>query len=371
MPALDGVRGIAVLAVFLFHYGGGATSPNILLRAVGTIKQFGWSGVDLFFVLSGFLITGILFDTRNEKGYFSKFYARRALRLFPLLLGITLILIALTPLLHLQWRIGHIAYLFYGANVISYFDPTLNGVPPYFGLAHFWSLAVEEQFYLIWPLIIYLIPERERLIRVCIAIIIGALFLRIALYESRIVVTEFLFMETPCRMDSFAIGGLLALLLRREKSNLSYWLPRWMLGTGISIVAIIMAFAHSFEGTSPMMSTVGLTFVAMIAGSFILYALREGSWINRICMISFLRVCGEYSYGIYIYHGLLRPILQPQLPYYVNKFHSMMLGGVLFVGVSFSIIFLISATSYTFYEKPLMKLKTLFSYHARVKVLEL
>lgn len=373
MPALDGVRGIAILMVFCFHFGIRTYSNNVL-RFVRIIEHFGWTGVDLFFVLSGFLITGILYDTRNDNGYFSKFYVRRALRLFPLIYGIAAVLLLLTPLLRLRWNIAQLGYLFYGANIISYVDPKLNGIPPelpYFSLSHLWSLAVEEQFYFVWPLLVYFIPDRVRLMKACATVVGAALMLRIVLYFSGVVKHPFLYLEMPCRMDSLAIGGLIALSLRGEYSRHLRRLGPTLFGLGCLAVTVIVVLGRSVDGGSPSMLTVGFTFVALMYGGFILVALRDGSYLNRLCSNSILRRCGEYSYGIYVYHLLIEPLLQRFRGFFISICHSAAMGGLLWMISSFLIVFCISMASFHLYERPWMKLKSNFSYKTQVKIIEL
>lgn len=146
---LDGVRGLAILMVICSHaFESNYNSGGFLIRTIGHVLFYGFFGVDLFFVLSGFLITGILYDSVNDRGYFRKFYARRALRIFPLYYGVLAVCLLLTRPLHLHW--GDMGWLlaFYLQNLhpmkIMSFSP---GAP--IGLFHFWSLAVEEQFYLV------------------------------------------------------------------------------------------------------------------------------------------------------------------------------------------------------------------------------
>jgi hypothetical protein len=114
-PALDGIRAVAVTLVFMEHFGGGAHGGRVL-NLINDIRVRGWVGVDLFFVLSGFLITGILFDKRNDSHYFKRFFARRSLRIFPVFYLVVAVLLALTPILHYQWRAGHLLFLIYMGN---------------------------------------------------------------------------------------------------------------------------------------------------------------------------------------------------------------------------------------------------------------
>ena len=143
--SLDGVRGIAVLCVVVFHFFPG-DGTGILRPLVSS----GWTGVDLVFVLSGYLITRVLLEHRGSAGYYRNFYLRRALRVLPLYYSLFLVVLVLTPLLQIHWRIGHLAMLFHVANFVLPADSSLGMLGP-FNFFHVWSLSVEEQFYLLWP----------------------------------------------------------------------------------------------------------------------------------------------------------------------------------------------------------------------------
>jgi peptidoglycan/LPS O-acetylase OafA/YrhL len=143
---------MAVLGVMGSHFfRGSVANAGFLVRSIGSAFAFGARGVDLFFVLSGFLITGILYDSLSDSGYFRKFYARRCLRIFPLYYGVLFALLLLTPWLHIQWQNMQWSLLLYlqNTNVIM---PIYQWQSHSVDLIHFWTLAVEEQFYLVWPL---------------------------------------------------------------------------------------------------------------------------------------------------------------------------------------------------------------------------
>ena len=142
IDSLDGLRGIAILLVFFFHYL--ERNPH---NPLSWIASVGWSGVDLFFVLSGFLITGILYDTRKATNFFKVFYARRALRLFPLYFFAVSIVLVVAVLLHTPMSWKAIPFYIYGANLMLVVPGGVPDFTPYFNCIHFWSLAVEEQFY--------------------------------------------------------------------------------------------------------------------------------------------------------------------------------------------------------------------------------
>ncbi len=171
-PALDGLRAVAVAMVFFQHYGAG--------RA--WVFGWGWTGVDVFFVLSGFLITGILYDSQDRPHRFRDFYARRTLRIFPLYYFVWIVVVLLAPWAEWQWSwrwalwpayLGNYArFLFlHGAGDPYRFDrltfgPLVRGwfgYPMHLYIGHFWSLCVEEQFYLVWPWVVYAVRRRERL----------------------------------------------------------------------------------------------------------------------------------------------------------------------------------------------------------------
>src|SRR4051794_20681335 len=164
LPALDGFRALAVTLVFIHHLGGGSHGGAVL-RAINEFRKRGWMGVDLFFVLSGFLITGILFDTRNDSHFFSRFYARRSLRILPLFYLVAAVLLALTPIFNYQWHWLQLTFLAYIGNLFGNYDFSLYEVlssshpNAKIFLGHIWSLCVEEQFYLLWPFVVWLVRD--------------------------------------------------------------------------------------------------------------------------------------------------------------------------------------------------------------------
>ena len=213
IQALDGVRGLAILSVFLYHawpdlsheWRGGATL-NMLASA-------GPFGVDLFFVLSGFLITGILLDAREGRRYFRNFYARRALRLFPVYYLYLLVVAFALPIFH---RAIHTSMPDYSGPwwwYVLYFcnwKPNWGWGDPWLG--HIWSLAVEEQFYLVWPTVV-LLAGRKRLWPICLAIIAGATTLRFEWAFDGVPWNQ-IYRLTITRADTMAWGALGALALR-------------------------------------------------------------------------------------------------------------------------------------------------------------
>ena len=203
LPALDGLRGIAVLLVLAFHCRY-FFPPWMEKSARPTLDVLGWSGVDLFFVLSGYLITGILLDTKDSSSYFRTFYARRSLRIFPLYFSFVAAVLLLA-----QWRVHGFWYLTYLSN----WQPG-HGVNDGY-LSHLWSLAIEEQFYLIWPAVVWFVPP-GRLKWICIALAVTAAGLRPFAGSQ----DQAAYRLTPCRMDSLALGAFVAIGMRHFEATL-------------------------------------------------------------------------------------------------------------------------------------------------------
>jgi peptidoglycan/LPS O-acetylase OafA/YrhL len=224
-PGLDGLRGIAFLMIFCFHY----LPPVVDLPGV----RWGWIGVDLFFVLSGFLITGILYDSLSSHTFFKTFYIRRSLRIFPLYFGFWLLLLLATPWLHFQWNRYNVAVIMYVGNYLvpdtpaarHYIDPfilaftakhMLGGAPRIITFAHLWSLTVEEQFYCIWPAVVWMVRKRGRLLTLCLVVVAAMPFLRLLFshFVGSGVAGGAVYGSLFFRMDTLLFGGALALWLR-------------------------------------------------------------------------------------------------------------------------------------------------------------
>jgi peptidoglycan/LPS O-acetylase OafA/YrhL len=364
---LDGVRAIAVILVFCTHYIG------------YRIHSVGWTGVNIFFVLSGFLITGVLFDNRDELHRFRNFYVRRTLRIFPLFYFAWLLVFIAGLFLQAQWHpiqilwplyLGNYARFIAGSQGIETFA-TLR--PPHLPIVfgHFWSLAVEEQFYLLWPLIVFYLRERKLLIRFCIAVVMLVPVLRVILWATvskNLLSMMFLDMLTPTQCDAFLMGGLIALWIRgEEKDRLLRNSTRvFAVSFGLFAVACVLNYnphLHDVLPNTGWMSTYGFTLVDCSAAGLILCAVRERSLTFRLTSSWALRIIGKYSYGIYVYHALLENYLQ----YYVwpaNHSWPMrvyVIHGILSSFLYFLIVFVISACSYHFVELPFLRLKDRFA----------
>lgn len=299
IPVLDGIRGLAVLMVVAFHTlftNENAIGASVLNGARATL----WSGVDLFFVLSGFLITGILLDTKSGPRYFRNFYLRRTLRIFPLYYGVLVAILVVLPLAFALLDRARPAFL---ETVLprqlwlwTYLQNWLQATGPHQlpGFGHFWTLAVEEQFYLVWPLVVYALTPK-RLLRLCLFAGVFGLILRTVLYTNGFADGWAIRHMTITRADSLLIGAALALLLRDAvaRERVRRFAPAVLAITAAGIAAIYM----SSDATRGLVATIGYTLTAL-AGASLIGINLDKPFLDR----SFLRFLGKYSYAIYVFH---------------------------------------------------------------------
>jgi len=365
LPGLDGVRGVAILLVMAVHFVGNATPHTFGERLAVKLGNYGVLGVDLFFVLSGFLITGLLLDAKGGRHYFRNFYARRTLRIFPLyyfVLGLLLVVLprfaTLPPPLE-EARL-HQAWLWtYTANF--YIAAKASWALTY--LSHFWSLAIEEHFYLLWPLIVFTV-SRKALARVCVAVLVAGFTLRAWLALAGVSELS-ISVLTPCRVDTLCVGALLAVLARREGAAdflvghsapaaivigaATFLLSLWCATTGIGLPVL-----HQLRGS----------LFALFFGALTLTSLRDPrrSLAAQVFQSRWLRIFGKYSYGLYVYHALIS--YQMMTTHFEDRLgaalgsHSLAIAGQTVLGVALSLG--ISVLSYELFEKQFLALKSLF-----------
>jgi peptidoglycan/LPS O-acetylase OafA/YrhL len=313
VPALDGVRGLAILVVVCVHSGYGGRPEGPVAAVVREVFSAGWAGVDLFFVMSGLLITGILLDTRSSAGYFRSFYARRTLRIFPLYYVALLLMLVVLPATGLLNASGGPhpgdAWVWtYLLNVKVALSPHQTVVP--FFVFPFWSLSVEEQFYMVWPLMVWLLPRRA-LTWTAGGMIVAALLLRVALV-AWMGTSDAPYVLTVTRMDALAVGALIAIALRAPG-----WLDRWrraapaVLVVCTAAVVGLMAFAGSATNSSPGIQTIGFSLVAFAAGALLVMVLTSAPAhpLTRVFSWRPLRYLGERSYGVYVWHVLVLTVV--------------------------------------------------------------
>lgn len=301
---LDGIRGLAILLVLAFHarivFATTAEIPYLGFRLLG----LGWSGVDLFFVLSGFLITGILIDSRDSSTYFRTFYARRILRIFPLYFFYLFLILVLCR--H-GWRWYAGEDLWQSAGPWWFVTYLMNWKPGGGSgdrfLDHLWSLAIEEQFYLVWPAVVWLVPRR-RMSWVC-AVLAACAFAARCWMSASGASTEIIYRMTPCRLDCLAVGAFVAIGLRDFRPLLERWTPRVAFACAGIFLAVAAASPNPVWSDLPM-RTVGASLLALGYGCVVFRAATaRAGWMHRLLSSRLLCQFGKYSYGMYILHAVL------------------------------------------------------------------
>ena len=365
-PALDGVRGIAILTVFLYdclH----VPSGGVLNFALRKASVAGWTGVDLFFVLSGFLITGILIDSRGQPGYLSSFFARRSLRIFPLyFLALWATFIAV-PVLADFWSPARPVALqvnelardqFWFWTYLQNWRFAYQGHWPHVNyLSHFWSLAVEEQFYLVWPFVVGFVSTRT-LAKVCWACIGLALALRVGLWMGG-AHTIGLYVTTVTRMDSLCLGAVFAMGLRSP-----VWYPRltrwaWPVMSLLAIVIVGVDAVWPLLKTEQVGSqTIGHTLLGLMFGCcvFSAAAVSPQHWFARVLSQRWLTLPGQFSYAMYVIH---RPIYKLVLKLDWSVLPESVQPLTIFAATLLATL-CASALSWKFFEKPFLSLKAFF-----------
>ena len=361
-PELDGVRGIALLAVMISHGGPKIIRDGLLAKIIVYSMIPGWSGVELFFVLSGFLITGILLKTKSAENYFSSFYARRFLRIFPIYYFALTVGILFAS--HSSWWNAllppmlktRIAYYFYLQNWPVFWRNGLALPGSVFG--HFWSLAVEEQFYLVWPLVIWLLPERA-VLRICTAGLIVALPLRVVMVHR--FAEDFTAMTlTSSRVDGLLVGVILAILLRRGQIPMR-WIALTLFSGGLIIGYIALFHHRELIATYFYMPTIGITGFSLLAGGLLALSQHPIGWLRWILTGKTLRTIGKYSYGMYIYHIPVFVICDRILVAHLGLPVPMPLRFAVFYLLGlFCATFLIAKLSYDYFESRILALKRFF-----------
>jgi peptidoglycan/LPS O-acetylase OafA/YrhL len=352
------------LLIFFRHYGLSSHPTSLWVRIFTYLSLGGWIGVDLFFVLSGFLITGILLDMRDRPGYFTSFYARRALRIFPVYYTVFVVLFLLTPLLSLQWHKGHLAYLFYVGNIAVNMNPDLANLRPSVSFLHLWSLAVEEQFYLVWPVVVMFIPDRRRLAWFCGGLSLAGLILRISLlsWMPSNAAFEWCYNQLPTHMDGLLYGALAAISVRTlSVEDVTRWARR-ILPCACVVMVPVLYLGGGVDFHSVPMTVAGFPALAAIFACTVLLALGPGSFANGLGNLRALRFIGRYSYGMYLFHILFWPGSIILLRWLQGRLHSVVLGGVCYVLLMLSATITLAVASYELYEKQWLKLKSRFVY---------
>jgi peptidoglycan/LPS O-acetylase OafA/YrhL len=337
IPQLDAVRGVAILVVMMH---------NISLKypAFRSQQLFsnGWMGVDLFFVLSGLLITGILVDTNGSDGYFKNFYVRRCLRIWPLYYSLLFFMFVIVRFLSRsefpEVILTSSPWWSFPLFLQNFLLPTSTNAAGPLGVT--WSVAIEEQFYLVWPLVVRFCSltqlRRIAIAEICIS---PALRYYLSLHHVNLYTNIF------CRLDGLMAGALLALLVRSDNFVPSKLLKRaWTLLLIAAPLAFLMEAFHA--------RWIVFSFTALASAAFVFVAMfSERTWLQTIMTNRFLMYTGTISYGLYLLHKIpfgivqvLHPERYPYLP----------------LPIIFITSYALAALSWNLLEKPFLKLKRFF-----------
>ena len=370
IPALDGVRGLAVLMVLVFHFVGAMAPSNMIERVIVRVTNYGSFGVELFFVLSGFLITGILYDSWHKPNYFRNFYARRSLRIFPLYYGVLVLVFFVAPLIpilrgeELSYLVDRQAWAWlYGINIYL----AKEGSWSFSYIEHFWSLAIEEHFYLFWPLVVFFAGKRPRtLMAVSLTIAVGAMLARLT---GHILGLNWwtTYVLTPFRLDGLALGAFLAVAARQPGglARMAASLPAVAAAGGA-----LLAVSYIFPGPvlsqgMPLVAPVRSALIQVLLACLLVWALvaPEESAVKRFFCSRAMVFLGAYSYGLYVYHHFFSFYLSHnntdvELGRWLGS-HGLAVAVQATGGMAASLA--LAYVSYELYEKRFLKMKRFFA----------
>lgn len=345
IPELDGLRGIAVASVVIYHCHAKLDGTFLL-----SIAQWGWAGVNLFFVLSGFLITGIILDSPAEAPFFKNFYARRALRLWPVYALLLLLHYFIVPIVFGNWAWGWqeakhapwFVYLLFLQNIATVTIPGTIGPT--------WSLAIEEQYYVVWAPLARAFKTRALLVFL-IAAAVGSPLLR---YLN---IAGFTKTHTLLHLDGIAIGSLIAVIVRAWPASRAIWR-----GAGRAIIAVGVpgAFYFLYRG-----SAFSDSFLALLFGGMLLCAITssgERSLYPLVLKFRGLAFLGKISYGLYMTHILTFSVIgafdRAMEPHGIR-------GNLAVVAVRLVLSVAVAAALWHGFEKPVLGLKRYFKIGSR------
>jgi peptidoglycan/LPS O-acetylase OafA/YrhL len=350
IPVLDGMSGIAIFAVMVFHIHG--HYPVVLEAMPSSVKMacaFGQKGVDLFFVLSGFLITGILIDTRDSPNRWRNFLARRALRIFPLYFFTILVVYNVAPGF---FQVGGLSkYQLWLWLYVQNIGATFDWCPDF---GHFWSLAVEEQFYLIWPFLVWHCRDTRSVKRLCLTTIGAACVFRLVVINWDPFPASLLL----SRMDCLAGGGLLASMLRLEPDP-AIWrrvCAITLLLTAFVTAPLYVVLSGSGNGALQVFKFTAYTFL-LVSLLGLVISFHSSRRTTSVFASSGLRWLGKYSYSIYVFH----PFVMTAVDNSFGFAESGVISGLLRIMIMFAVTITLALLSWHLLEKPALSLKHRFA----------
>ncbi len=356
VPALDGLRGVAILLVLIAHCEKAlmwTPQSDVFTKMIHKVVCFSTCGVDLFFVLSGYLITGILLRSAGSPNYFKNFYVRRALRIFPLYYFVLASVLCATTLFgELGGAVGRPAdrvwLWFYGTNIIQ----AINRNWTFACLNPLWSLAVEEHFYLLWPFLLLAVRNRKNLLWFCaLSLPVSIAFRAFCIYALHNNLAAYTL--TVCRLDALLTGCFISIFATLYNTTKLSDISQKVLAIGALIVPLYIYAVPHFSDQGRMFSP---TLCSTMFGSILVLTLTK----KRIAsVLENQQLCsmGKYSYGVYMYHAILIGVMErawtwTALPPVLNY--------SVFLIIAVLISTAVAVCSYQLYEVHFLKLKRYF-----------
>lgn len=369
IQVLDGIRGLAILLVMTYHFSISFQQEehfSQLDSIIATIFQMGWIGVDLFFVMSGFLITSILYTSTDHKNYFKNFYIRRFLRIFPLYYAVLFALLVIAPQISstaaektIQMREESIWFLSY---LVNWRIAEVGGFSN-FQSGYMWSLAVEEQFYVVWPFLVLFFKRRLALLCFSLIVIFAVLRLYLLMNGTK---PGVVYVMTFTHLDGLLLGSALAVL--KIDGHLTAKVKRLLYAA--SILAIVCFFAvfmvsGKFVYYTYEVAAIGLLVISIIFSGLLIRTIDspQGSYLQSLFSSRFLMLPGKLCYGLYLLHQPIGVLVSDKL----MSHDAFMIGdsrvcaAVVNIVISMSISFIAALISYHLFEKHFLKLKERFS----------
>ena len=351
-PELDGLRGIAIFLVVAYHARSIVQPDSFPAMAFHSVLEAGWIGVDLFFVLSGFLITGVLFNSVDQKDYLARFYVRRIFRIFPVYY---LALVAFPLgfyLLEMPQYAGPvgISYWVFLQNWLPFF-----GAMPDERFAHFWSLGIEEQFYLLWPILFLVLHRHKWALHAFAGLILASVVFRIFFVHYNTHSAGYF--STLSHIDGLIVGSALAYIFRQkhDPEKLRGLCTMVLTASPVSLVAVLI-IANGFQMQNGIVLVYGLISVSVFFGSIVALSMLvpEHSKSRVMLRAAWPRFVGRISYGIYVYHWPLTLIL---MHYWPANGAGYWLNFLMFFTVVWCASIYVAWLSHLFIEQPIMTLR--------------
>lgn len=358
---IDALRGVAIILVLIVH---STLNSGIYAKYFNMFASFGSFGVDLFFVISGFLITTILLNSKESPNYFKNFYARRMLRIFPLYYGFIVLYLFILPLVIQDSSLEYIQHLrehqlyywFYIPNILFSLHPEK------IHFFHLWSLAVEEQYYIIWPVIVFFFNPKS-LIKLLLIVIPLSFFLR-CFFVFKGYNQFFIWSFTPIRLEAIAIGSLVAIIYVHKASFVHKVLVHInnLIIIFSTIIILALLYNKGLYWNTPSVQTLGILFIDIFFGLLVLKIISMPDFKESFFK-SLFQTFGKYCYAIYMLHEVFLHRIADKVKLldigfgtydsYIKIVIILIITSVFSCGVAF--------VSWNVYEKHFLKLKQYFN----------